>query len=485
MPANLEHTTLTVRDIDATIGFKQTTLPEFRIGDEGHKPGDRRRVHIGTDDGHIAHSQSTAEPAHRGTPHAGVPGVNQLAFDIDDVETPPERRGAAGNYDSTAPDRHLYRKRIYSHDRDATTGKLCSTSPTIRPDAMATTYRTHHVAPRLTWLDRFARTGVTPTVARLVTVMLVALTGMNQAVDAQAVRVYRVGVLTGPTGESTGTLDAFRTVLRGLGYVEGSNLILDVRIHDIEYKKVPDLVKDMMAQKPDVMVGWESLAQAMRAQSTTIPIVLAGGIDPVGAGLAQTLQRPGLNVTGAIQLNGELSEKHVGLAREIVPRLARVGLFVDRNASTCKAIEEHARKATRAIGATFVAYSVNNKADVEQAFALMEKDRPDVLLPCPSVVLFSLRPVLFENASRLRIPFTSFVVANVPPGVLFAYAADLKEIYRSAAGYVDKILRGANPAELPIEQPIKFEFVVNLKTARAYGITVPQSVLLRADRVLE
>ena len=95
MPANLEHTNLTVRDIDATIGFKQTTLPEFRIGDEGHKPGDRRRVHIGTDDGHIAHSQSTAEPAHRGTPHAGVPGVNQLAFDIDDVETPPERRGAA------------------------------------------------------------------------------------------------------------------------------------------------------------------------------------------------------------------------------------------------------------------------------------------------------------------------------------------------------------------------------------------------------
>jgi len=121
--------------------------------------------------------------------------------------------------------------------------------------------------------------------------------------------------------------------------------------------------------------------------------------------------------------------------------------------------------------------------EIERAFSQMEKDRPDVLLPCPSSVLFSFRGVLFENAVRLRIPFTSFIVANVPLGVLFAYAASLDEIYRRAATYVAKILKGAKPGDLPIEQPTRFELVINLKTAKALGLTIPQSVLFRADQV--
>ncbi len=160
-------------------------------------------------------------------------------------------------------------------------------------------------------------------------------------------------------------------------------------------------------------------------------------------------------------------------------------MFVDRNASACNVVERTAREATRRIGATFFPYYVNNGDEIKQAFARMEKDRPDVLLPCPSPVLGIHRKLLFDNAVRLRIPFISFVVAFMPDGVLFAYATSLHEIQRRAAAYVDRILKGAKPGDLPIEQPTRFELVVNLKTARALGLTVPQSVLLRADRVIE
>ena len=322
-------------------------------------------------------------------------------------------------------------------------------------------------------------------VAILLAVLALALLVLPFAADGQTGRVYRVGLMASGTTENTGYTETFRAALRALGYVEGSNLILEVRLTNIDNRSERDVAKELIAHGPDVLVGWESLAQIMRAQTDTIPIVLTGGIDPVGAGLAQSLRRPGLNVTGAVQLNGELAEKHVDIVREIIPRITRVGLFVDQTAPTCRVIEEHARRATLAIGAAFFAYPVRDKADVERAFVQMEQERPDVLLPCPSSLLFQLRPLLFENATRLQIPFTSFITANVPGGVLFAYATDLHEIYRAAARYVDKILRGAKAAELPIEQPLKFELVINQKTARAYGIRVPHSVLLRADRVVE
>ncbi len=339
-----------------------------------------------------------------------------------------------------------------------------------------------------TWRTRWARRRSAARhhpAAMLLAVLALALLVLPLAADGQTGRVYRVGLMTTGTTETTGYVETFRGALRALGYVEGSNLILEVRLTNIDNRPERDVAKELIAHGPDVLVGWESLAQLMCAQTDTIPIVLAGGIDPVGAGLAQSLRRPGLNVTGAVQLNGELAEKHVDIVREIIPRITRVGLIVDQTASTCRVIEEHARRATLAIGAAFVAYPVRDKADVERAFVQMEKERPDVLLPCPSTLLFHLRPVLFENATRLQIPFTSFVTSNVPGGVLFAYATDLHEIYRAAARYVDKILRGARAADLPIEQPVKFELVINQKTARAYGIRVPQSVLLRADRVVE
>jgi len=244
-------------------------------------------------------------------------------------------------------------------------------------------------------------------------------------------------------------------------------------------------VDEALARKPNVLLAWESIAQVIRSKTKTVPIVLTGALDPVRAGLARSLPRPGLNVTGMAQLNDQLPGKHMEILREILPRLARVGQLVDQKASGCKVAETHSLQAARNIGCVLVPYHVSNRAEIERAFDEMARNPPDALLPCPSPVLYSFRDVLFENVLRLRIPLTSYIVGNVPRGVLFAYAANFHDIYRRLATYVDKILRGAQPGDLPIEQPTTFELVVNLGTAKALGLAVPRSILLRADRVIE
>jgi putative ABC transport system substrate-binding protein len=249
--------------------------------------------------------------------------------------------------------------------------------------------------------------------------------------------------------------------------------------------RVPALVDEVMALKPDVLVGWERVAQVMRTKTNSIPIVLTGGIDPVRADLAQSLGRPGLNVTGVSQLTYLLPEKHIEMMREIRPGLRRVGQLVDGTVPTCKLVEETTRQSARKFGLSFVPYYVTNRGEIEQAFSQMAKDPPDVLLPCPTFVLLHFRDLLIENVLRLRTPFTSFVVTSVPRGVLFSYAASLRPQYRRAATYVDRILKGAKPGDLPIEQPTRFELIVNLQTASALNLTIPPSVLLRADEVIQ
>jgi putative ABC transport system substrate-binding protein len=186
-----------------------------------------------------------------------------------------------------------------------------------------------------------------------------------------------------------------------------------------------------------------------------------------------------------VQLNDVLAAKHVEILREIRPKLRRIGQLVDTNTDNCKLVADAVRGAAKTFGVTFVEYNVASKADIERAFLVMKEDPPEALLPCPSLMMLNYRDLLFESAVRLRIPFTSFIVTRTPTGVLFAYAASLKEMHRRAAYYVDRILKGAAPGDLPMEQPTTFELVVNLKTARDFGITVPKTVLVRADRVNE
>ena len=302
---------------------------------------------------------------------------------------------------------------------------------------------------------------------------------------AQLGRIYRVSLVQLASPEPRPHHKQFLDGMRELGYAEGRNLTFDVFDADRDAGNLAAVVNEAIARKPDVLLAWESIAQVIRSRTTTIPIVLTGALDPVKAGLVRSLPRPGTNVTGIAQLNDQLPGKHMEILREILPRLVRVGQLVDDRTSGCKVAEAHSRQAARSIGCTLVPYYVSNRAEILRAFAEMARDPPDALLPCPSAVLYSHRDVLFENVLRLRIPLTSYIVGNVLRGVLFAYAASFNVIYRRLATYVDKILRGAQPGDLPVEQPTTFELVVHLGTARALGLTVPQSILLRADRVID
>jgi putative ABC transport system substrate-binding protein len=273
--------------------------------------------------------------------------------------------------------------------------------------------------------------------------------------------------------------------LRDLGYSKGANLILDEYFAEGDTKRLPAAVEQAIASRPDVLVGWEQVALVMRAKTQSIPIVLNGGIDPVAAGLAQSLGRSGTNVTGVAQLNYLLPEKHIDLMREINPRLSRVAMLVDPNAAACGRAEDNARRGASRIGATFVAYAAATKEQLEGAFSQMKDTPPDLLLPCPSPVMQYFREIMIDSVLLLRIPFTSFLVEGEGKGVLFSYADDSLDRQRKAARFVDRVLKGAKPADLPIEQPTKFQLVVNLQTARALGLEIPPVVQVRADRIIE
>jgi putative ABC transport system substrate-binding protein len=301
----------------------------------------------------------------------------------------------------------------------------------------------------------------------------------------QSGTVYRVGGIAPQSPEGLAQSASFRDAMRELGYVEGRNIAYLTHASRSGADARAASIEELIAQKPHVLIGWESDARAMRAKTTTIPIVLTGGLDPVGARLAQSIRRPGMNVTGVAQLNDVLTQKHVELLSEILPQARRIGLLFDKSATGCVQVERSAREATAKLGKALVVYEVGNRDEIVRAFGKMESDRPDALLPCPSVVTYNQRELLFREGLRLRIPWTSFIVDSVPDGVLVAYSSSRHEEMRKAAVYVDKILKGADPAVLPIEQPTRFELVLNLRTAKMLDLKVPSSVMLRADRVVE
>jgi len=303
--------------------------------------------------------------------------------------------------------------------------------------------------------------------------------------SAQPARTYRVAYLAGYGDEWEPFDQTFRSTLTELGYVEGRNLVLDLRRANRDLSNVRTLATELVASKPDVLLAWQTAAQMMHEQTKTIPIVIYGTVDPVGAGLAESLRRPGKNVTGVAQHGDQLPAKHIELMREIKPGLKRIGLLVDEGASGCPVVLHNAKRTAASLGLSLVEYRVSRGQDIEQIFARMERDPPEVLIPCPSILLFNYRDVLLSNALRLRIPVTSFVVESVPDGVLFAYASSVHETRRGAALYVDKILKGARPGDLPIQQPTNFELVLNLKTAKAVGLPLPPSMFLRASRVVQ
>ena len=305
----------------------------------------------------------------------------------------------------------------------------------------------------------------------------------------QAGKVRRIGYLSGtsmPRPGASPAWEAFLLRLRELGYVEGQNLQIEWRFSDGNVQRLPGLAAELVGLNPDVIVVLGTPAtQAVRRETATIPIVMVGGVDPVEAGLVASLARPGGNVTGTLQDVGQDAlVKTLGLLEEMVPRSSRVPALVGPHRVNVDAFELLKRAATT-LGLTLHAVNIAGPSDIEQAFAAMARDRPDALMVLPSHPVIVHRQLVVDLALRHRIPAAYWFREMVNIGGLMSYGVDWTEVYRRAADYVGRILGGAKPADLPVEQPAKFELVINLKTAKALGLMIPPSMLLRANHVID
>ncbi len=318
-------------------------------------------------------------------------------------------------------------------------------------------------------------------------VTLGVLTAPLAVEGQQAGKVYRIGILPpGPISERAHFWEAFRQRLRDLGYVEGQNLTLVFPPGEVRPERLPHLAAELVSLKVDVIVAATSVAiQAAKEATKTIPIVMPVTNEPVEHGFVASLARPGGNITGLTLVSSELWGKRLQLLKTVVPRVSRIAVLSNPTSSGAPLQMRAAEVAARTLGVRLQFLEVRGPDDVETAFEAATKDRAGALIALDDPLLFTHRVRIVELAAKSRLPaiygFSGFVQA----GGLMAYAASVTDMYRRAATYVDKILKGAKPGDLPVEQPTKFELVINMKTAKALGLTIPQTVLLRATQVIE
>lgn len=302
------------------------------------------------------------------------------------------------------------------------------------------------------------------------------------AVSAEQTRVTTVGVLVRSAPGWQEFWQVFREALRELGYVEGNNIRFELRSDQGEISRLPDLAAELVRLKVDVIVPWFTPAAIAAKQATRdIPIVCAICGDLVATGLVESLARPGGNVTGNSSLNAELSAKFVELVREMLPSAHRVAVLANAPDPFSKVFVKQIQLAGEATGTAIDAIMIHTAEELDAAFPSIERSRPDAVIVQPS--LPTKRAA--ELALSYRIPAICGWRQFVHDGGLMAYFAEEADIYRRAAIFVDKIIKGAKPAELPVEQPTKFELVLNLKTAKAIGLTIPAALLARVDEVIE
>jgi putative tryptophan/tyrosine transport system substrate-binding protein len=313
--------------------------------------------------------------------------------------------------------------------------------------------------------------------------------GAPRAVVAQGRKVARIGVLS-PFSASDGaapSFQVFKDTLRELGYVEGGNLAFEYRWADGKYERLAALAAELAQSKVDVVVSAWSTPAALAAKGATnsIPIVFVGVGDAIGVGLVASLARPGGNVTGSTFLSEETVGKLLQLLKEVVPRASRVATVSNPSNPVYVHMLKDLELLGRQLGLQIVRLGVQGPGDVEAVFDAAKRERLDGLVVMRDFVLITYRERIVELAAKHRLPVMYGMHEFVSAGGLMSFEPSLAELYHRAAGLVHKILKGARPAELPVEQSSRFELVVNLKTARALGLTVPQPVLLRANRVLE
>ena len=307
------------------------------------------------------------------------------------------------------------------------------------------------------------------------------------AVRAQQQRVYRIGFL----GNSTAALEAnlvgpFREGLRDLGYVEGRNIVIEYRWAEGKYERFPELIAELVALNVDIIVtAGTPAALAVKRAMVRIPLVMAAVGDPVGAGLVESLARPGGNFTGLTAIAPDLEGKRLELLREVVPKVSHVSFLLNPDNALTVASERQARAAAKVLHVDLQFVGVREDSHLDQAFAAIAKERPDAFIVLADRVFLHDRARIVDFAARNRLPGVYPYRELVEAGGLMSFGPNYADMHRRAATYVDKILKGARPGDLPVEQPTKFELIINLKTAKALGFTIPQSLLLRADEVIQ
>ena len=323
-------------------------------------------------------------------------------------------------------------------------------------------------------------------VGLLTTLLLITL---PSAQAQQPKKVSRIGYLSSfdPASESA-RAEAIRLALRELGYIEGQNIAIEYRYAEGKPDRFPELAAELVRLKVDIILAQVAgLIRAAKNATKTIPIVMAGSPnDPVEAGLIESLARPGGNVTGLTHISRELGGKRLELLKEAVPKLARVAVLYEPAISgPAFEVKEVLPVAARALGLTVRHWEVRAAGDFDRVFAALNKERPDGFYSVGGPLMIINRKRIVGFALKSRLPSIYNNRESVDAGGLMSYGADEAESYRRVAYYVDRILKGAKPADLPVEQPTKFEFVINLKTAKQIGLTIPQSLLYRADRVIK
>jgi putative ABC transport system substrate-binding protein len=320
----------------------------------------------------------------------------------------------------------------------------------------------------------------------LVVVLALSLALAPFAIEAQQPgKVWRIGVLGAPA-PLPANVNAFRQGLRENGYVEGRNLSIEWRSAEGQEQRLPGLAAELLRLNVDVIVT-EGPSAALAAKNATAvtPIVFTFVPDPVGSRIITSLARPGGNITGLTNVGLELTAKRLELLKEAIPSLKSVVMLTDPANPTGAATVKEARSAAQKLGLEVSLVEVRHRSELEPALAKIAHKRSLAVVPLPGPFMFTHRMQIVELATSNRLPVLGWVKSVAESGALITYGANNLDILRQAAIFVDKILKGAKPADLPVEQPTKFELVINLKTAKALGLTIPQTLLVRADHVVE
>jgi putative ABC transport system substrate-binding protein len=317
-------------------------------------------------------------------------------------------------------------------------------------------------------------------------VFSLALAGAPFAAEAQqpATKIPRIGVLASIRSPAT---DAFEQGLRERGWVDGKTVAIDWRLVEGRFERLPEFAAALAASKPDVILAAAFVYATAASRATrTIPIVFALIPDPVAAGFVASLARPGGNMTGLASLGTDLAFKRLELLTQVVPGQRRIGVLTSTPTPTSDEIQRRVEAAGRSLGLDLLVVKAESPGDLEEAFAAMAKDRVSAVLEFPTNPMFyAERSRIVRLAARHRLPAIYESREYVDVGGLMSYAANYPDLMRRSAYHVDRILKGAKPADLPVEQPTKFELVINMRTAKALGLTIPPAVLARADQVIE